>query len=99
MNMGGGWNYKRLRQLSHKHRNLSQMEEAKRLEQHPYPKCRGTFTDCPIEQEFQEAIEKDKANPPDRCKECWIFKESKFSKSRPYTPSEGVLKLLQEAKK
>ena len=75
------------------------MKEAKRLEQNSYPKCRGTFTDCPTQREFQEATEKDKKNPPDRCKECWIFKESKFHEKKPYLPSEGVLKLLREAKK
>lgn len=94
-----GWNYRRLRQTHHKHRNLSQLQEAERMEQKPYPTCRGTFTDCPTQQDFEEAIEKDKTNPPDRCKECWIFKESKFYEKKPYMPSEGVLKLLQGATK
>jgi len=70
-------------------------EEEKR---HTYPNCRGTFQDCPTEQEFSEAISKDKKNPPERCRSCWIFKISKFYTAPPRPISEGVLKLLQGAK-
>jgi len=70
----------------------------KELQIQKYPLCRGTFTDCPTEPDFKAAMEKDPKNPPDRCKDCWVFKTSKFSEKKPYIPSEGVLKLLKEAK-
>lgn len=89
-----GRSHRRIEQFKH----LKSTWEANKSESVKYPKCRGTFTDCPTQQDFEEAIEKDKTNPPDRCKECWVFKESKFHEKKPYTPSEGVLKLLQDAK-
>lgn len=47
--MGGGWNYKRLRQLGHKYRTLSEMKASqfKEKQEKKFPSCQGTFDDCP----------------------------------------------------
>jgi hypothetical protein len=50
--MGGGWNYKRLRLLAHKHQTISQMKmeqfkEKLQKEEKKFPSCQGTFDDCP----------------------------------------------------
>lgn len=63
-----------------------------------YPSCRSTFTDCPPEDEFKAAVEKDKSNPPERCKKCSIFTESKFFKPVIDASRVALWQKLQETK-